>query len=265
MIILLSTLFGLTVGSFLNVVILRGEEGKSIGGRSHCRTCKKILSPGELIPLLSFLAQKGRCRNCKIPLTWQYPLVEGGTAILFAASSWIITQNFYAQSTWMISNLLISWVVISAGIVILISDLRNFIIPDGSVVILLACAALFLFANAYWGNSFSYDEVGKNIIASIVLSGFLTGLWFFSGGTWMGLGDAKLFFPLALLLGFPVSLVALLFSFWVGSIGALLLLLFKNFGLRDHIPFGPFILLGSLLAFFYADRFLHFSGLSNFF
>jgi len=266
MIIFLSTLFGLVVGSFLNVAILRGEEEESIRGRSRCRGCKKTLTAQELIPILSFLIQNGRCRNCKNPLLWQYPLVEGGTAILFAVAAWLIFENtFLAADSWSFFYLLISSVVISAGIVIFVSDLRSFIIPDGAVIILLVCAVLFIFSSAYFGAGSSYIDLGKNIVTAVVLSGFLGGLWLFSGGTWMGLGDAKLFFPLALLLGFPTSLVAFLFSFWIGSLGAIALLFLKKFGLRDHIPFGPFILIGAALAFFYTDFFLQISGLEHFF
>src|SRR3989344_9213859 len=83
-----SFLLGLVVGSFINVVIRRGEKGEKLTGRSHCESCGKMLSFLELIPVLSYLVLRGRCRNCNAPFSLQYPLVELGTGILYATVAW---------------------------------------------------------------------------------------------------------------------------------------------------------------------------------
>ena len=101
--IILSFIFGLIAGSFLNVVIIRSDDfynlpeqrKKSLfgllGGRSHCPNCKKILTWRELVPVLSFFIQKGRCNHCRLPISWQYPLVELGTALVFV----LITMQYF--------------------------------------------------------------------------------------------------------------------------------------------------------------------------
>src|SRR3989338_5703185 len=113
---------GLGGGSFLNVVILRGHSGETLGGRWGCPHCKKNLSAKELVPLLSFLLQRGRCLHCGTALSLQYPLVEAGTAITFGGIAWylapLLTLSFSSLAT-MVAALIIA----SAAIVILVSDL----------------------------------------------------------------------------------------------------------------------------------------------
>ena len=82
---LLAFVIGLSVGSFLNVVILRTNAGSSLGGRSRCLSCQAQIAPKDLIPLVSFLALGGKCRSCGARISWQYPLVEFGTGLLFFA------------------------------------------------------------------------------------------------------------------------------------------------------------------------------------
>lgn len=249
---------GLTVGSFLNVVIMRGARGEKPFGRSRCNSCKKTLSPRELIPVLSFALQKGRCRSCGTVLSWQYPLVELGTAALFSVFFWYFFA-LLSYDTWFFLQILGVFVMISAGMVILVSDLRWQIIPDGAVFILFLYSVFVLFYR-YFVFSGEESNLLFDLLAAAVVSFFFFALWFFSEGRWMGLGDAKLMFPLSLILGFPYSFLAFLFSFWIGGAVGIFLIVLRLKTLSNRIPFGPFILLGAVLAYFFGDSVLHSSG-----
>lgn len=249
---------GLTVGSFLNVVIMRGARGEKPYGRSRCNSCKKILSPLELIPILSFALQKGRCRSCGTVLSWQYPLVELGTAVLFSVSFWYFSTLFPLDARFFLQILGV-YIMISAGIVILVSDLRWQIIPDGAVLILLIYSVVVLFFR-YFLSSGEIQSLLPDLAAAVSFSLFFALLWFFSGGRWMGLGDAKLMFPLSLILGFPYSLLAFLFSFWIGGAVGIFLIVLRLKTLSSRIPFGPFILIGSVIAYFFGGSLIHSSG-----
>lgn len=260
----ISFLFGVSVGSFLNVVILRGEKGESLGGRSRCNGCGKNLTAYELIPVLSYLWQKGRCRGCGIALSLQYPLVEFGTGLVFFAAFWW----FYPRLVLDLSSFVFItalFVGLGAAIVIFVSDLRFQIIPNGGFLTLLILGIISTLARNWSVGSggllfvrgLSYDG-----ISALILSLILAALWFFSGGSWMGFGDVKLILALALILGFPASMVLFVFSFWLGGLVAIILLLSGKGTLGSKIPFGPFLLAGSVLAYFFTSDFLILTGLN---
>ena len=243
-----SFLFGLTIGSFLNVVILRYNSGQAITGRSQCFSCGKILRWYELVPILSFIAQKGRCRGCASKISWQYLLVELLTGIIFA----LITWEFYPN----VISIIYYWVVFSLLIVILVYDWKHKIIPDKLVYPFMILSSL------HW-----------LIIEGKILSNFLSlaaglimflafgSLWYFSSGRWMGLGDAKLAFGIGALLGLFNALNSVALSFIIGALAGLSLIavskLRKKFGLKHHfnlkseLPFAPFLVLGLILVLFF--------------
>ncbi|MBI2056020.1 MAG: prepilin peptidase [Candidatus Sungbacteria bacterium] len=251
LILVIIALFGLTIGSFLNVLILRKSVKKSLFGRSSCRGCKKHLSPIELIPVISFLIQKGRCRTCGIALSWQYPIVEFTTAALFIIVFVLFLPQFAfdARSLGIFTLLGIG---VSAAVVAFVYDLRYTIIPDYTVIILFllgivatAVRSDIIITPIAFQNSFIIDW-----IAALLISGFFTSLWFFSRGTWMGLGDAKLILATSLILGFPASLIAFIFAFWLGAAVSIALMVFAKAGVKSLIPFGPFIIIASIIAYF---------------
>lgn len=246
---------GLIVGSFLNVCILRGEKRESVRGRSRCPSCKKTLSFVELIPVVSFLLQKGRCRTCGAVLSLQYPLVELGTAFLYAG------VFFFARDTFVFSfpSLLFFFALfagIAASIVICVTDIRFTIIPDGALFVLLISALIFLFLVP--------RNITTTVASAAIFSSFLFSLWFFSRGVWIGFGDVKLVFVTSLLVGYPASFSAFLFSFWLGGIIGVLFLLLGKKSLKSALPFGPFIILGTFIAYFFSDIFFHTTGLGIF-
>ncbi|HEY4493889.1 MAG TPA: prepilin peptidase [Candidatus Paceibacterota bacterium] len=243
--------FGLIIGSFLNVAICRYNTSKSFGGRSVCMSCNTTLSWYELIPLLSFLALGARCKSCKVKISLQYPLVESITGIIFAAL-FLKFQNFFFTSTLAFAGLYAySAAMFSLLLVIAAYDLRHKIIPDTLAFVFGALAFLGLFL-------FSSQGVRIHVPA---LSSFLSGLviaipfalfWFLSRGRWMGLGDAKLAVGLGWFLGLSRVLSATILAFWTGALVGIFLILFGwKHGIKSEIPFAPFLVFGAAAVFLF--------------
>lgn len=245
---------GLVVGSFLNVVILRGRKGETLGGRSHCDTCRIILKVRELIPIFSYIAQKGRCRSCAGSFSFQHPVVEFGTAIAFTTAAWAISFYAPAESAFLIACVVFP--AIAALIVLIVSDVRFQILPDGAVAVLALCA---------FAASIIRVSLLEDLGAAFTIALFLAALWFFSRGTWMGFGDAKLVFGTSLAVGFPSSIAAFFAAFWLGGFFGLILLIAGKKNMQSRIPFGPFLIAGSLLAYVLAPPFFAYTGLFEFF
>lgn len=262
---------GLIIGSFLNVVILRGERGEGFGGRSRCMACGRMLGFFELIPVFSFLAQKGKCRGCKELISWQYPLVELATALAFAGSAWYFLPVLFNEGGAISAPALLGFGLACAGIgamlVILVSDLRFQIIPDGAVLILFVVAASRIFIQLFQTASgiipdAVWNGIIHDVVSALVIASFFFFLWFASGGRWMGFGDVKLIAATSLFLGYPAAIAGVLFAFWMGgTLGAILLLTGKK-KWRSRIPFGPSILAGAVAAWQYADVFFGYTGFS---
>ncbi len=262
---------GSVIGSFLNVVIMRGAKDESLQGRSHCDHCDKMLGARELIPLVSFVYQKGRCRNCGIVLSVQYPLIELATGIVFAGV--IYYTLLHAIILWdmaLVMTLIILLASASAMIVIVAADLKYHIIPNGATLLLfllgiaaaLGRSGLICFSAETICTAVSFNGIALDITASIAFILFFFAIWFLSRGRAMGFGDVKLIGATSLLLGFPLSLVAFLFSFWLGGLWGIFLLLTRMRGMKSQIAFGPFIIAGAVLAYFFGAQFLAVSGFS---
>lgn len=256
-------LLGLAVGSFVNVVIIRGHKGESLGGRSHCAACGTTLSFRELVPIFSFLMQKTRCRHCKSNISWQYPLVELACGLFYVGGFWLVASSSLPQIQQLFASLWLT-VAIPAVVVIAVSDFRFQIIPDGATLLLICLGILAIIlrvvhAIAEAGGLWAQGAVTAawDIGIALALAGVLGGLWFFSHGQWMGFGDVKLILATSLILGFPAAIAAFLFAFWSGGVAGALLLLAGGKQLRRRIPFGPFILLGSALAWFFSSPFFN--------
>ena len=235
-------LFGLVVGSFLNCVIYRLEIGESfLTGRSYCPYCKHTLALEDLIPIFSFLILKGKCRYCKKPISWQYPLVELATGILFVLILNYAFPNLLVTGYWLLITLFL--------IIIFVYDLKYYIIPDKIIYPAVAVTFLYrLFAphQSWWG-------VGFGILPSV----FFLAIIIFSRGKWMGLGDFKLAFFMGLFLGWSKILVALFFSFLIGAIIGLGLVLSGKKRLQSEVPFGPFLVTGTFISLFWGQNIIN--------
>lgn len=250
MLLLFLFFLGLVIGSFLNVAVLRGREGKPLTGRSHCPHCKRVLTTRELIPVVSFLLQKKRCRSCKTRISWQYPLVELGTGLSFALAGLLFLPSFNLWRSDLHSFYFILMLVgISAAIAIFVSDIRFEVIPDGATLILFVLGLATVVIRGH---------ILSDVVAATGATLTFFSIWFFSKGRAMGMGDVKLVPATSLILGYPASILGFLFSFWLGGIIAVALLLGAKKGLKSRMPFGPFILLGAIGAYFGSDVFLAF-------
>lgn len=258
-------LLGLTVGSFLNVVILRYNTGRTLSGRSSCGSCGRMLKWFELLPLASFVLQGGRCRSCRARLSWQYPLVEFAAGLIFL--------GVFLKLSSLCSGLGVSCLILPAlyhlllwclFIIIFVYDLRHKIIPD-PFTYSLAILSLIRLAASFLG--------GAPIPVSALAAGpalfvFFFLFWFFSRGRLLGLGDAKLALGIGWFLGLSGGISAVFLASWIGLAVSAVLLFWshlgdrlpaitglnhwrKSFTMKSEIPFGPFLVLGAALVFFF--------------
>lgn len=236
------------MGSFLNVVICRLDLAESLLGRSHCPKCQKLIRWYDNIPLLSFLILNAECRDCREKISWQYPLVELVTGIIFMA----VAQIFLRGEN------LINWLEVifylgffSALLVIFIFDLKHLEIPMPVLWLALVWTLIFLLIMD-WLNF----QIGMDIFSSRIFSGNLAGLLAFSfffilafgsKEKWMGMGDAYLALLIGLGLGLEKILLSLTLAFLLGSLCGIVLIINKKKTLKSQIPFGPFLVSGAII------------------
>ncbi len=236
-------IFGTIIGSFLNVLIIRYNTGKSLAGRSGCLACGRQLTALDLVPILSYFGLKGRCRGCQSRISLQYPIVELLTGLLFVLTVWRFFPNL---------NLIIFyWLVMMLVVIIGTYDWRHQIIPTGPMYFLIGLSLLWAVAN-----SWTYLLAGLGAFA------FFAALWGVSGGRWMGFGDAKLGLAIGWLLGPVATLSALALAFWSGALLGLGLVALsrlkrlwrgsKLITIKSELPFAPFMILGLLLVLFFS-------------
>lgn len=241
--------FGLIIGSFLNVVIYRFNTKKSLGGRSACMSCQSKLTWYELIPLFSFLGLLGRCRNCKTKISIQYPLVELATGIIFAALFFKFQDIFFISTLTFTITYIYYVVMFSLLLVIATYDLKHKIIPDNLSFIFGLLAFIGLFFFNHFGFYFHIPSVLEFLSGILIALPFAL-LWLLSHGAWMGLGDAKLALGLGWFLGISMALSGVVLAFWIGTImGLYLIVSKKGYGMKSEIPFAPYLVLGTFLAF----------------
>lgn len=239
--------FGLIIGSFLNCLIYRLERKEGfLKGRSYCPHCRHVLGWQDLIPVLSFFILRGKCRYCKQPISWQYPLVEISTGAVF-----LLISNGIFNFQGLI-DLVFLLTISCFMIVIFIFDLKHYLIPDEitySAIITALIYQLLKIAN-YGLRITDFKQLVNPLFSAIGASAFFLALVLISKEKWMGLGDVKLAFFMGLFLGWPNILVALFLSFSVGAIIGVGLIFFGKKGWKSEIPFGPFLVLGTFLAMF---------------
>jgi leader peptidase (prepilin peptidase) / N-methyltransferase len=234
-------IFGLFFGSFLNVLVDRLSKGENPWiGRSHCDYCKQNLRWFELVPLFSYLIQGGKCRRCHKKLSWQYPIMEIVTGLVFVLAFINGNDNFYL----IISNL----IVYSAFLVIFVADLKSEIIIDSmlavaiyGIIIRLASSLTFF---VQW-LPYIYSAGGAGLL-------FLT-LWLVTRGRGMGFGDVKLSLILGFFAGFPNIVYALYIAFLTGAVLGVILVIVGKKKLKSHVPFGPFLIGGTIIAIQYGS------------
>ncbi|HUD21139.1 MAG TPA: prepilin peptidase [Candidatus Saccharimonadales bacterium] len=242
--------FGLIYGSFLNVVILRFDDWISIiRDRSHCPNCKEQLRWYDLVPVVSFICLRARCRYCHKPISWQYPAVELMTAVLLAAGYWVIFVTSIFSLTMAVLAFALYVLIIGCLVVIFTHDLKEMMIPDYLSYFLLIICLLF-----GWIMAGSLKDV---LIGGLI--GFLPValLVYPSRGRWMGEGDVKIAASLGLMTAYPLSLVFLAVAFISGGAFGVLALISKKAKLKTAVPFAPFLIIGGLVAFFWGYQLIN--------
>jgi leader peptidase (prepilin peptidase)/N-methyltransferase len=264
--------FGAAIGSFINVVIFRydGESPlfsiKKLGGRSHCMQCRAQIKWYDLIPVLSYVFLRGKCRACKARISPQYPLIEllTGAAFLLPALFFYSYYSFPVIHAYpaVMAGL---WLIVITLMIILASiDMRLMLIPDEAVIGLsIVGLALSSYGNSFLG---AYVSLFPQFVNPFLnhLAGGLFGLALLgciilvSRGRAMGMGDVKLAGAMGLILGFPDIVFALALSFLVGGIWSMGLLALKwgrrTTTMKTMIPFGPFMVAGFFIHIFWIEK-----------
>jgi len=228
---------GAAIGSFLNVCIYRIPVGKSVVyPPSHCPACRHYLRFIDLIPVISYLFLKGKCRYCGCQIAWQYPVVELVTGLLF-----VLSLIKYGITLSALRSMVLFSVIVPATVI----DLRYKIIPDklNLAGFILSIPLIFESKEVFFSSVTGFFEGGGLLFVIALVS---------RGG--MGGGDIKLAAVLGLLLGWKHLLVALFLSFVAGSVASLTMLVFKLARLKEPIPFGPYLAIGSVAAALVGDR-----------
>lgn len=229
-------IYGIVIGSFLNVVIIRTPLKESLAKkRSHCMECGHTLAWYDLFPLFSYLFLGGKCRYCKVHISCQYPLVEGLNGLLYAG---IYLAHGLSMDT------ILYCLCTSALIALSFIDWRTKEIPLGFNIFIFLLGLIRLVTD--FGNRSQY------VIGLFAVSGFLLLLLLFSKGRAMGGGDIKLMAATGLLLGWKLNIIAFLLGCVVGSIIHLTLMAVKK---ADRVlAFGPYLSMGVYIAMIWGEQ-----------
>lgn len=252
-------LIGLCFGSFANALVWRihqqskpakkrkatDKELSISKGRSMCVHCGHTLRAGDLLPVVSWLSLRGRCRYCKRPISWQYPAVELITALLFLLS-YIYWPLGFETSGILAFGL---WLVALVGLVsLVIYDIRWMLLPNKIIFPLLILSSLIVLLDALFLQQ-SLTPIVNSALGLAVGGGIFYLLFQLSDGRWIGGGDVKLGFLLGLLVGGPLEALLVIFIASLLGTGLLLpLMVLKKLHSKSRVPFGPFLIASAIIV-----------------
>lgn len=241
-------LLGLAVGSFLNVVIYRVPEGRSIvRPPSACPGCGTPISARDNIPVVSWILLRGRCRTCGERISARYPLVELLTAIVWLALAWwAVAADHLPLLPWLL-------VLGSACVALTFIDLEHHRLPDAIVLKLYPIGVVGLIVAGLLSGEWPLAAAGIGVAVWLVVIG---GVWFISGGRGMGFGDVKIAPILGATLGWvgvPAAVVGLFSAFALGAVTGIVLMIARRAGRKSAIPFGPFLVVGAGIGLVLGD------------
>ena len=249
--------FGMVIGSFLNVVIYRSITGESwVIGWSKCEHCQHRIRWYDNVPLLSYVILRGKCRDCKKSIALTHPVLEIIMGSLFVWWYWFGAFFFELTKAPFQTIQPLFWLFVGILLIVIVAaDLLYYIIPDEAVGLLLILTVSYRIALTLLGEMQLTDLI-RSVIAMVLVFCFFGGLWLVTKGRGMGLGDVKLVVPLSLLLGWPKVFVGMFLAFIFGSVVSLLFILFKRLKFGQVVPFGPFLILGTITALLYGENLL---------
>jgi leader peptidase (prepilin peptidase)/N-methyltransferase len=231
-------ILGAFIASFIGVIAERAYTGQSWRtGRSRCNSCRETLAPIDLVPVLSWALYRGRCRRCGSKVPGAYAAYELLLGIAFAAAFLRFGPSL---------SLLLFLLAISVLAFITVYDLRHTIVPPAASLVFVLLSVAFAYLS-----SPTEAELLRTSIYAISIALFFFAIYVLSRGRAMGLGDTPISFGLALLAG-KLAIAGFLFSFWIGGVIGICILVFRKGGPRMgiEVPFVPFMALGFLLAIF---------------
>ena len=239
--LILVFVFGLTIGSFLNVLIYRIPANISIArGRSFCPTCKHRIQNRDLIPVLSYILLGGRCRHCNQKISIRYPLVELSTGLL--ALLIVLIKGIFLEALIIFA---IGAILISISLI----DWDTMTIPDSLIVALIPLVIILIWLSGDW-------NIWNRVIGAFLVSlPMYLSLYLVKDS--FGGGDIKLFFVLGFLLGWEKTLLTLFISSIVAAVIGVVAARSKNENIRGkHIPFGPYICTAAMISLLLGDQIL---------
>ncbi|MHA3684334.1 prepilin peptidase [Leucobacter sp. HY1910] len=243
----LAAVFGLAIGSFLNVVVYRVPAGKSLVPASRCPHCEAPIRPWQNVPIASWIALRGKCAGCRAPISARYPLVEFATMVAFAAVAWWGLYSPALPPAMLAGYLFLA----AASIALALIDFDTQRLPNAIVyptaLVLALCVLVSAATTRDWGAALTA------LIASAGLALFYLVLWSIGG---MGLGDVKLALALGLALGWvgwPAVIVGTFAAFAAGGVYGLALVARRRAGRKTRVPFGPWMLLGAWIGLTLGD------------
>ncbi len=246
---------GAIIGSFLNVVIYRSVEQESwVTGRSKCENCEHQIRWFDNIPLISYLVLKGKCRDCQVPIGVAHPVVELLTGSLFVWWYWFGAFFFQLSHSPFQTIQPLFWLLVGILLLMIVAaDILYYIIPDTVVAALFALTVLYRITLVTFGIMQVTDFVWS-VVAMLVAFTFFASLWLLTKGKGFGMGDVKLVVPLALLLGWQKVFVGLFLAFLFGAVVGVTLILLRKKQFSDAVPFGPFLVLGTITALLFGQN-----------
>lgn len=235
-------ILGTVFGSFFNVVGLRLPKNIPFhNDRSYCPNCQKQLRWFELIPVFSYIIQQGKCRHCKQRIAKLYPLIELLTGSLFAFTFWQIGLNI---------ELLTALLLVSLAMILVVTDLTYMLIPNKILLFFLPFFIILRIISPLdpWYDAIIGGVVGYVLIMIIILVS--------KGG--MGAGDMKLLGVLGIVLGWKLTLLAFFIGTFAGALIGGLLMVTKRLKRGEPMPFGPYLLFGAIVSYFFGEHFITF-------
>ena len=238
--------YGAALGSFANVMADRLRVKSFWGGRSECLTCSKKLSWRELVPILSFILQKGRCIGCKSRLSQVYLWSEILCGVLVSALVFVVPT--YTPIYTMQFLLFLLWsIIICVSVAVIIYDMRHTIVPFEMAMLLLLTGFCMSLVRQFTGGFNIWD-----LLSGLIVAAPFTFMYMFSKGKWVGLGDIIIYAAFGFMLGLPMGASMFFYSVWLGAFVSIVMIMVhkKDYNLKSEIPFTPFIIIASLLAFY---------------